>query len=601
MLLREYPLVSIIIPVFNGSKYMREAIHSALAQTYPNVEILVINDGSTDAGATERIALSYGDRIRYFSKENGGVSTALNMGIKQMKGEYFSWLSHDDVYKPEKIQRQMELLETFPRDTILYGGYELINEKCERIGSVDPGALYNREKLNTPLYPILRGLVNGCTLLIHKSHFIRVGIFNPQLKSTQDYDLWFRMFRHATVKFHPGQYVQSRVHSEQGTNTLPHHEDECSGLWNFMMDDLTEEEMLHMEGSVYAFRAETEKFLRLNTSYKQAIRHANSLLQIEMKSIENKLTRLKVTVIIPFYNRVELLLQSVQSVLQQTHQNFELILVDDGTVEDCAKVFDIVAKDSRITYFRQDHKGAAAARNLGIDKARGDYIAFLDSDDLFVENKLSLQLAYMVKNGLDFSHTSYRRITFAGKHGDVITSGERMSGDVFPGIISRCEIATPTVMIRRAIIEGKRFIDEYAIGEDVCLWIDLAYKHKLGGIKDVLTLVRVGDSSAAFDPSKQNLGLANILAHVLRNPSYRQYKEQISQLVYSLSISLNSLEATPVSEQEGLVNRSTEQSGYLQKPKSKLRRLFISLGYDGLRTTIRKILYKIRIKIRRRA
>ena len=71
---------------------MREAIDSALAQTYERVEVIVVNDGSTDG--TEQIALSYGERIRYFRKENGGVSSALNLGIKEMKGEYFSWLSH---------------------------------------------------------------------------------------------------------------------------------------------------------------------------------------------------------------------------------------------------------------------------------------------------------------------------------------------------------------------------------------------------------------------------------------------------------------------------------------------------------------------------
>ena len=75
------PKVSIVIPVYNGANYLGEAIDSALEQTYENIEIIVVNDGSTDDGATREIALSYGDRIRYFEKENGGVSSALNLGI----------------------------------------------------------------------------------------------------------------------------------------------------------------------------------------------------------------------------------------------------------------------------------------------------------------------------------------------------------------------------------------------------------------------------------------------------------------------------------------------------------------------------------------
>ena len=94
------PLVSIVIPVYNGADYLSECIDSALAQTYSNIEILVINDGSVDDGATEAVAQSYGDRIRYFRKENGGVSSALNLGIQHMRGDYFSWLSHDDRYEP---------------------------------------------------------------------------------------------------------------------------------------------------------------------------------------------------------------------------------------------------------------------------------------------------------------------------------------------------------------------------------------------------------------------------------------------------------------------------------------------------------------------
>ena len=81
------PLVSIVIPVYNGSNYLAQAIDSALGQTYPNCEVLVVNDGSDDGGATAELALGYGEKIRYFEKENGGVATALNLGIRQMAGE----------------------------------------------------------------------------------------------------------------------------------------------------------------------------------------------------------------------------------------------------------------------------------------------------------------------------------------------------------------------------------------------------------------------------------------------------------------------------------------------------------------------------------
>src|SRR5512140_3857263 len=103
----EHPLVSVVIPVYNGANYLREAIDSALAQTYPHVEVIVVNDGSNDGGRTRAVATSFGSRVRYFEKENGGVASALNLGIREMRGAFFSWLSHDDVYYPEKIARQV--------------------------------------------------------------------------------------------------------------------------------------------------------------------------------------------------------------------------------------------------------------------------------------------------------------------------------------------------------------------------------------------------------------------------------------------------------------------------------------------------------------
>lgn len=105
------PLVSIVIPVYNGADYLGEAIDSALMQTYGNIEVIVVNDGSNDE--TDAIARSYGDKIRYYSKKNGGVATALNLGIENMRGEYFSWLSHDDIYMPEKIELQINKLKNY--------------------------------------------------------------------------------------------------------------------------------------------------------------------------------------------------------------------------------------------------------------------------------------------------------------------------------------------------------------------------------------------------------------------------------------------------------------------------------------------------------
>jgi len=206
------PLVSIVIPVYNGSNYLREAIDSALNQKYRNIEVLVINDGSNDNGATSALALSYGNKIRYFEKENGGVASALNLGIKEMRGEYFSWLSHDDVYNSNKIRTQIEYLRGVDyRKIVLYSDYCCIDEKSELISCID----LNLTDAKNFYYNLIMEGIHGCTLLIPKECFVKKGMFNEKLKTTQDYDLWFRFGEEYEFKHIPSHLVQYRLHSEQ--------------------------------------------------------------------------------------------------------------------------------------------------------------------------------------------------------------------------------------------------------------------------------------------------------------------------------------------------------------------------------------------------
>ena len=130
------PLVSIVIPVYNGSNYLSEAIESALSQTYENIEVIVVNDGSNDDGKTKKVAENYGKKIRYYEKKNGGVSSALNYAIKKASGEFISWVSHDDKILPKKIELQIEYLmknNLLDSNVVLYSDHNMINKNSEFI------------------------------------------------------------------------------------------------------------------------------------------------------------------------------------------------------------------------------------------------------------------------------------------------------------------------------------------------------------------------------------------------------------------------------------------------------------------------------------
>lgn len=214
-------MVSIVIPAYNASNYLAEAINSALAQTYKNIEIIVVNDGSPDNGATRKVAESYGEKIRYFEKQNGGCASALNFGIKQMKGFWFSWLSHDDLYLPTKIEVLISLVDRYSLDpeTIVLGCNDLIMGPS---GKTTVNLFKNTTGILRPCQAfgetLNKNTFNGCGLLIPKTILESVGDFRTDYKHLLDRELWMRI----AIKGYKYCYadvplVISRVHNQQIT------------------------------------------------------------------------------------------------------------------------------------------------------------------------------------------------------------------------------------------------------------------------------------------------------------------------------------------------------------------------------------------------
>ena len=222
-----------------------------------------------------------------------------------------------------------------------------------------------------------------------------------------------------------------------------------------------------------------------------------------------------VSVVIPFHNRVAWLGEAVQSVIDQTYEDFEIVVIDDGS--DKLMVSDLDFRDRRIRYVRQDQKGRSAARNRGIAISQGLFIAFLDSDDLFLPSKLERQVALMQAHpNCLLSHTSYERISAEGTHIGMVGSGE-FAGNVYPAIVRHCPIATPTVMVRReAFDQGARFEESLEVGEDIVLWAHISRRSLVVGINEPLTKVRIHGTNAASDPQSQIVGQANLIQCVIR-------------------------------------------------------------------------------------
>lgn len=205
----DQPLVSIIIPCFNNETYVAEAIESALAQTYDNVEIIVVNDGSTDSSGP--IIESYSDRVSVIHQANAGACAARNRGLAQARGEWIKFLDADDILVPNCVALQLE--QTRDREVIVFGDYKLL-------GSFRPGFV-DRSRLNIERLaglPVELGAVLGTSLFISTTLYPtsvlrRFDGFDPSVNRGQEHELHVRLYLNGVdFEYHPCVCFHYRQH-----------------------------------------------------------------------------------------------------------------------------------------------------------------------------------------------------------------------------------------------------------------------------------------------------------------------------------------------------------------------------------------------------
>lgn len=203
-----------------------------------------------------------------------------------------------------------------------------------------------------------------------------------------------------------------------------------------------------------------------------------------------------VSVIIPFFKGVDWLQEAVESVLNQTYKNQEIIVVNDGSDEDVSAFLEQYG--DKIKYIYQENAGPGKARNTGLSFASGEYIALLDSDDLWLPNKLEEQIGFMEANpDIMWSHTCYE--TF-GYGDDKVIDTSYFKGMVFPACFVSCPVATPCVVIRKKVFDENshlRFSETMRFGQDFYLWVLLAHMYELGIVDKVCSRVRMRGGNAA--------------------------------------------------------------------------------------------------------
>jgi len=213
-------LVSVVIPVYNSEEFLRESIDSVLNQTCQNLEIIAVNDGSTDN--SQKILDEYSDKITILSQSNQGLASALNMGIKKIKGKWFKWLSPDDVLFPHTIETLVKTAKKFPNNTIIYSNWDLIDQSGKQLRNFTESDYNN---LSTFEYNIR--LLDGQQINVNTSlipiQFFEKGCLFRQLKDPVaiDYDFFLRASLLFNAKFYliPKSLVKYRVNKNQLSHT----------------------------------------------------------------------------------------------------------------------------------------------------------------------------------------------------------------------------------------------------------------------------------------------------------------------------------------------------------------------------------------------
>lgn len=242
-----------------------------------------------------------------------------------------------------------------------------------------------------------------------------------------------------------------------------------------------------------------------------------------------------VSVIIPFYNNKSWLKEALISVVNQEYSNLDVIIINDGSDEN---IDDLIVEFSNFHFYYIKNVGAGQARNYGIEKAIGEYVCFLDSDDFWDKNKIKDQLDYMLSENLVWCHTNYVKFweNSIKKQKKVNT---KFFGKIIPKMFIYCPIATPCVMIKRIVfIENKdiRFAS-YKVGEDSYLWMQIAQLYDLGYLNKFLTFVRIRGTNAALSSFSQLQSKAQLYIFIKNNK--KLFKSNLQYLLIVLGFLLS--------------------------------------------------------------
>ena len=425
-----YPRISIIIPIYNVNKYLRECLDSIINQTLKSIEIICVNDGSTDNSLEIIKEYIYDNRIIIINKNNSGYGDSMNQGLNIASGEYIGIVESDDFIDINMFENLYKLTKKGDIDIIRSNFYLYWEKnKKEALNFKILKNLYN--KIFNPMELQNIFLVQPSIWAgIYKKLFLiknDIKFLTTSGASYQDTSFFYKTLYKANKIFCTKKafyyYRQSNSNSSVNNNTLnkvifAHIElNEIEKfikkdiklynknqryfntkkimtlLWNLNRVDKKKQYNKILYKEIYEILKSDnyihEQFNNFEINFLNHLKNNGEERTSEIFLYSPKEKNPQISVIIPIYNCEKYIKECLSSLIKQTFKNFEIICINDGSNDDTLKILKkFEAKDEQIIIFNQNNSGPGIARNVGMKKSKGEYLIFLDSDDIFKKTML---------------------------------------------------------------------------------------------------------------------------------------------------------------------------------------------------------------------
>jgi glycosyltransferase involved in cell wall biosynthesis len=420
------PLITVLMPVYNGADYLAESIDTILGQTLTSFEFLILNDGSKDGSQPILDAYAARDpRIRVVQQANMGLAATLNKGMAMARGEFIARQDQDDLSAPDRLEKQLAYMQAHPKCVLLGTRAKIWADRTPTDRTHDHAELNTVLKLDL----LFNNPFVHSSVMLRRQPVLDLGGYTTDRarQPPEDYELWARIGRAARVANLPERLLVYREAPQSMSRTgenpfqsklvllsaenvaltsgLAEPDQHCRNIAALMhrstegrsrRQDLAAMEAVLQRcfdriGAEVDSEDERRQFKARCAYWLDNLRHHHATQPEAPLGPEPTLT-----VLMPVYNGEAQVAEAIESILAQTARNFEFLIVNDGSTDSTCSILEKYAgSDARIRIIHQENMGLAAALNAGLRAATGELVARQDHDDLSSPDRLEKQLAYM--------------------------------------------------------------------------------------------------------------------------------------------------------------------------------------------------------------